>query len=358
MAFCSKGTFLVLLSGFVLSSMGVWLKFGKQMGYTPMELLMSRCVVQVVIATIIGFQMISFKPQNPITSKITFNFSQLAHEASLVSSKTWFLLVLRGSVGAAATICYTESLSVLPMGDAISIINTCPILTSIIAYIVLGETITKKHIISLFITVIGVCLIVQPSFLAEFFHFNSINNSNSSSQENMNINNDKMDREMAIGYVYAVIGAFITAMVYVVIRLLKGVNSTWLVISHGGLTLLQALIVNSIFASGDGENEGERLEGERMEFELHYSHILLLFGIGMCGYIGQWAFNTAVQLLPTSKSSILKTTQIIWSYVWQIIFFDIMPNVMTVVGALSIIFSTIYVSLANDKSDSKHEKKS
>jgi len=57
----------------------------------------------------------------------------------------------------------------LTLGDAISLILTSPILVVFMGWIILGEKIGKKHILSAIIGFIGVLLISKPDFLTSIF---------------------------------------------------------------------------------------------------------------------------------------------------------------------------------------------
>jgi len=75
------------------------------------------------------------------------------------------LLAIRGLVGFSALMCTFESLSRIPLSDAVILQQTQPIWTVILARIFLGERTRRRVVLATVIALAGVILVVRPGFL-------------------------------------------------------------------------------------------------------------------------------------------------------------------------------------------------
>jgi drug/metabolite transporter (DMT)-like permease len=75
------------------------------------------------------------------------------------------LLVLRGTLGSTALICYFFSLVHLPLGEATLIQNMNPVFATMLAAVILKEHLRAPEVICLVASLVGVLFIAHPSFL-------------------------------------------------------------------------------------------------------------------------------------------------------------------------------------------------
>lgn len=85
----------------------------------------------------------------------------LKKEKILGNRKNWKFLFIRGFSGAVAMILYFWALSLTTMGNAAALHYTHPLFTTILAIPLLGEEVTWKKILLIFIALSGVFLILR-----------------------------------------------------------------------------------------------------------------------------------------------------------------------------------------------------
>ena len=106
-----------------------------------------------------------------IRSSISLGFSYVALRVSRQSSpffgqrKNIPFLAMRGLIGALAMDCYYSTIQRLPLGDAVSLLFINPVLTAILAWVLLHESLTWRGVVGSLVSVIGMTLVVRPPFL-------------------------------------------------------------------------------------------------------------------------------------------------------------------------------------------------
>ncbi len=75
------------------------------------------------------------------------------------------LLALRGLIGFCALLCTFESISRIPLSDAVILHQTQPLWVVILARVFLGEKTRRRVVLATFVAMIGVVLVVRPGFL-------------------------------------------------------------------------------------------------------------------------------------------------------------------------------------------------
>src|SRR5215204_4208039 len=75
------------------------------------------------------------------------------------------LLLVRGTLGSTALICYFFSLVHLPLGEATLIQNMNPVFATLLAAMILDEALRAPEILCLIASLIGVMLIAHPPWL-------------------------------------------------------------------------------------------------------------------------------------------------------------------------------------------------
>lgn len=78
----------------------------------------------------------------------------------------WRVQAVRGGAVAMATIGFFSAVFVLPLATATAITFTSPILTALLAALLLGEPARKETVIASLIAFVGVLVVLRPNFLA------------------------------------------------------------------------------------------------------------------------------------------------------------------------------------------------
>ena len=72
---------------------------------------------------------------------------------------------LRGIIGFFCNVTWFMGVTLLPLGDAASLIVTSPIMVIILAFIILREKVTYKQVLLCCLSFLGAMFITKPTFL-------------------------------------------------------------------------------------------------------------------------------------------------------------------------------------------------
>ncbi|KAI4550952.1 hypothetical protein R6Z07F_017751 [Ovis aries] len=282
------GLFYTLLSAFLFSVGSLFVK--KVQDIHAVEISAFRCV----------FQMLIIIP-------------------CLIYRKTGFIgpkgqriyLLLRGVLGSNAMILLYYAYQLTSLADATVISFSCPVFTSIIACVFLKEKYSPWDALFTAFTITGVILIVRPPFL-----FGS------------EIAETDKDYSVHVkGALVALAHAVFAAMTLVILRKIGTsvdyMLSIWYYVIVG---LIECVIVLSILG----------------EWRLPHCGLdrLFLILIGMFGLGGQMFLAKALQIEKAGPVALMKTMDVVFAFIFQIIFFNDMPSWWTVGGSLCVIASS------------------
>lgn len=330
----SYGLFLLLISAILFSGMGCFLKLASNTGVPSTQLVFLRAVFQgtlVVVGLCTSREQIStitpddcsndveklppqLQPQPRARARllISIPFGSNIHEIQVV--------IVRGILGGCGFIMYFYSISAIPIGDAITLFSLYPIHTLFIAYFYLGEEIRLSHIFSTVASVIGATLIAGPTFLTL-----------SDNHENNDLN--------SIGYVTALIGSFFGAFVIILIRKAGtlGVSTLQLLFSWSTFGVLFSLLFRYIF---------DALQME-MKWRIPPSHESWFYILGMCmiGSMAHFLLNYAARMAPAGLSSIVRSSDILFAYLWEVLIFGVTPMWTTILGVILVLTSLSVIAI-------------
>ncbi len=134
-----------------------------------------------------------------------------------------FFVVLRGIVGGLGFCCYFMAISILPLGDAITLLSLYPVVTVIVARFAIKEAIGPMKALAILLTTLGAILIAQPTFIFP-----------------QNDAGSKSDM-LWLGYICAFIGSCAGGALFVIMRVAKNAHT---------LQLIWSWAVGSAFFSG------------------------------------------------------------------------------------------------------------
>jgi len=96
----------------------------------------------------------------------------LKHTAPSLSGGKFHLLFLRGFFGASAMLVFFYTITIIPLGEAITLNKTSPFFVSILAFYLMNEKLSSKALLALMIGFMGVVLITKPWGLSiSYAHF-------------------------------------------------------------------------------------------------------------------------------------------------------------------------------------------
>lgn len=216
-------------------------------------------------------------------------------------------LFARGLLGSLGLHCYFYSVTRLPLADATVIQLTNPLLVALAAPFFLGEKMRPLEALAVVIGLLGVVFISRPTFL-----FGEPTTS------------AELD---PLGLTIAITGAFISALVYLVIRRLRASEHPLVVVLQGPL-LTVPLTLPFVWSSWLWPTPFEWL---------------VLLGIGIATQIGQVKMTKALHLEPAARMTAVSYVQVLFAIGFGIVLFAEIPTMFTIIGALAIAMGTALV---------------
>ncbi|XP_044516136.1 solute carrier family 35 member G1 [Gracilinanus agilis] len=237
----------------------------------------------------------------------------------LIHQKTGFLgpkgkrifLFLRGVFGATAMILLYYAFQLMPIADATVITFTSPVFTSLFAWIYLKEKYSLWDVVFTLFAIAGVVLIARPTFLF------------GSSTEGMEESHSYHYR----GVLAALAGAMCVALTLVILRKVgKSVHYLLNIWYYVVIGLLESIVILCVLN----------------EWRLPHCGLdrLFLILIGLFGLGGQIFLTKAVQIEKAGPVALMKTMDVVFAFILQIIFLNKIPTWWTVGGALCVVASS------------------
>eukprot|EP00469_Lotharella_globosa_P002332 CAMPEP_0167805890 /NCGR_PEP_ID=MMETSP0111_2-20121227/21468_1 /TAXON_ID=91324 /ORGANISM="Lotharella globosa, Strain CCCM811" /LENGTH=417 /DNA_ID=CAMNT_0007703171 /DNA_START=38 /DNA_END=1291 /DNA_ORIENTATION=+ len=220
-------------------------------------------------------------------------------------SLRWWL-VMRGIVGGIGFCCYFVTIQLLPLGDSIALCTLYPVFTVVIARVVLKEMFTTVKLVAVVVCMSGAFMIAQPSFLFPKDDSNAHANASPYAW---------------VGYITAFTGSLAGAFVFVIIRRAKKAHTLQLVWSWvcGGVTISAIL--------------GNTVTKMVVPTAQEWLFIVPMCLIGTCAHL---MLNYSGRLAPAGPSSLLRASDVLFAYLWEVFIFGEEVNAFTIVGAVLI----------------------
>jgi drug/metabolite transporter (DMT)-like permease len=214
------------------------------------------------------------------------------------------LLVARGIVGFIALSGFYYSVVHMPLANATVVQYTNPIFAALFAVPVLRERITARDLLALLVSIFGVLLIAQPSFLIKGFEF------------------DPNVLPVAIGLA----GALGSGAAYVLVRKLsKSGEHPMVIVFYFALVSVVCSIPTS-------------MTNIIWPAPLDWT---ILIGVGITTQLGQVSITRGLSRLKAARASAIGYLQIVFATIWGAIFFSQVPELATVIGAALIVGSNL-----------------
>ncbi|WP_413113292.1 DMT family transporter [Thaumasiovibrio sp. DFM-14] len=211
------------------------------------------------------------------------------------------LLVARGAVGTLALICVYYAVTTLPLAEATILQYIHPVFTALLAVVFLKERVHASTIICIVLCLLGLTVMVQPGL----------------SQGNSEL--------PPFSIMIAILGAFGSAIAYVIVRKLSQTEDSSVIIFYFPLIALPM----SLFLMMD-------------EFVMPSLLIcFLLILIGIFTQIGQYGLTKAMQTQEAGKATAYAYVQIIFSIILGALFFNELPSIWTLLGGALIVIGAL-----------------
>ena len=216
------------------------------------------------------------------------------------------LLLLRGFAGFMGLSCYFYAINHLPLADA-TVIQFCnPMVAALIATFALKEPLRGAEVVATVLSMLGVILVAQPTFLFS---------------EGVGLD--------PLAVTIGLVGAFFSAVAYVVIRRLGATDHHMVVVFY--FPLVTGPLSLPLLA----------IEGVVMPQGVEW---LYLLGIGISAQLGQIQITQGFALETASRASSVTYVQIVLAYTWGILLFGEYPNILSIVGAVLVVLGVFSVT--------------
>lgn len=314
-----KGIMLIMLGSFSFSVMFLLVKVMKDMN--TFTLVFWRSLVQIAVSLIDLYK----KRENPLGPN---------------DREVRFYLVSRAVFGAAAVCAWFFGIQILPLPDAVTLQFTTPPFAAAFAVCMVGEQWKLLDIIGALVCLTGVALIAHPTWL-----FGSAG---------VDTDEDTVSGALKVAAVLVTTaGAAMAGIAYVSVRKIGDrADAVVMVLYYGVLSIPMTMVGSGLFL-GEWNVWGD--------FE-HFTVVdyFLLFLMGMAGYGGQWFTNLGLQVETAATATLATSTQICWTFIFEILFLHEELNVWSVGGTCLILGYMMIVGIIkmveSDKQSSKKQE--
>ncbi len=238
----------------------------------------------------------------------------LKHTPPKLTDKRWYLLFMRGFFGFSAMILFFYTITQIPLGEAITLNKTSPFFVTILAFFLLGEHLSLRTAIALFIGFTGVVLITKP-FGMEFstIHF------------------------------LGLLGGFFAAAAYTTIKKIKDIfDSRIIVLSFVSIGTLLPVLLFIIANFVDPSVEFAFLFPDFVVPKSFDIWMLIVF-MAVISTLSQWLLTKAYSSKSLSIVGVISYTNIPFAIGFGYLLGDPFPQLLTFIGIVLIIFGGLLV---------------
>lgn len=293
----------MLLSAFGFAAMAVCVKLVYSHGIPVLEIVVARSLVSLILS-----------------------YLDIRRKRLPVFGTHKGLLFARGAVGAIALMAVYYAISVLPLAEATMLQYLHPMFVAILALIFLGERFHPGVVACVVLSFIGLVLVAEPSWLGALLH-----------SKNSSVPTEQIARLDLFGVFIAILGAFGSAIAYVLVRKLSAIEDSSVIILYFPMIALpmSLLLLGSDFVWPESLS----------------TWILLLF-VGVFTQLGQIGLTKAMQTETAARATAFSYVQVVFAVVFGLFFFDEIPTVSAVLGMLLIMFGAMVNLLYRSRSAS------
>ncbi|CAF0974644.1 unnamed protein product [Brachionus calyciflorus] len=259
------------------------------------------------------------------------------------------LLLFRGLLGSCYLISTYFAIMLIKPSDVTSLAHSGIIITAIMSRIFLKEKLTLAHILSIFLTAIGVMFISKPSFL---FQVSAININNNISK-NFTIEESNFEAyRLPLGISMTFLGSFFTSVAFLILKKLSNSKVHWaystICVTWFGFPLsilISIILIKLGIYHRDIDNEISELP-----MDIFYSFLASCLSL-----VTQIFLNKSFKYEDATKIAIIKTTDVFFSFLLQFLLLGINVDRLGIIGAMAILVGTFFV-LVYKLMNSKYEE--
>ncbi|KAJ3279010.1 hypothetical protein HK104_001852 [Borealophlyctis nickersoniae] len=295
------GLSFMALSALLFSLMSVLVKVAGAT-FPSLQVVLIRSIIQFILGAL-GCRFVGVSPIGPPELK-----------------RGW--LVARGAAGATGLALYFFTIIHMPLGDGMTIFFTGPAFTALLAWLTLGEALTVPDIVATMTCLVGVALVARPEFL-----FGSSTPDASTPDYGV---------PTYLAATAAFVGAMMSSVAYCLVRKI-GKRAHFMVhVTYFGLMSTVFSFVGLVLFQWDEAVGVWKWDLEQWGVSL---------GIGATAYIAQCFLNAGLQLANAGPATLMRNLDIVFAFVFGLVFFNEVPRLTSVIGATLILVATACVAL-------------
>ncbi|KAI8822226.1 uncharacterized protein EV422DRAFT_495087 [Fimicolochytrium jonesii] len=241
-----------------------------------------------------------------------------------------FWLIARGSAGATGLALYFYTIVNMPLGDGMTIFFTGPAFTAVLAWLCLGEPLTRLDIGATVACLAGVTLVSQPDGDSRFSILTGAGKTKATS---------------VIAPLAALAGAIMSSVAYVLVRKIGSRAHFMVHVTYFGLmsSLLSgfALLITSSPTSTTTTSSLPAIPPTQWT----PTQYLTMCSVGLSAFIAQCFLNAGLQRANAGPATLMRNLDIVFAFVFGLAFFGEVPRVTSVLGAALILGATATVAL-------------
>jgi len=319
------GVALAFISGFIFTANNCAIQTMK-LDFT--EVLFVRSIVQVgIMASVLLWRGQPFLQINGSSKRVTL------------------MTIIQGLLGGLMIICSFSCVLLMPLGDALTLIFSSPLITMILASAFLGHKMRLFKITLGAVLLSGIILVVRPPFL-----FNDIGSSSQDSskawhnpksfvtlyfQRDYQKADEDYNTYYYIGAGLAGSGALISGFLNLAINYCRQVNSVVLLLWSG----LGGLLVSSLAFTFDSN---ARFFDARLT-EVSTGQWTAYFCMAGAGILSYFSMTRALQLIDPTFVAFVRSLEIVLAYLVQAFFMADIPEPTSVLGSSLVILCVILI---------------
>ena len=241
----------------------------------------------------------------------------LRHTPATLPGGKLHLLLLRGLFGFSAMILFFYTITVIPLGEAITLNKTSPLFVSVLAFFLMKERLSRYGIAALVIGFAGVLFITKPDGLS-----------------------------MGYAHFLGLLGGFFAACAYATIKTIRHIYDTRvIVLSFMGIGTLIPLL---LFALAPAVNAPEALAFlfPRFVWPDAMKLWMLIAVMALISTLSQWLLTKAYSLSKAGIVGAVSYTNIPFAVGFGIMLGDTVPDLYVWLGILMIIAAGLLIKKA------------
>jgi len=238
----------------------------------------------------------------------------LKHTPPKLTGGKIHLLFTRGFFGFSAMILFFYTITVIPLGEAITLNKTSPLFVSILAYYLLGEHLSKRTLFALGVGFFGIILITKP--------FGMI---------------------ISYEHILGILGGFFAAAAYTTIKKIKDIyDSRVIVLSFVGVGTLFPALLFSVAPFFEAPVSVAFLFPEFLVPQTLTLWVILVF-MALISTLSQWLLTKAYSTSNLSIVGVISYTNIPFAIGFGVMLGDVFPDALTFGGIGLIVLGGVLV---------------